>query len=151
MVPYFVLAVMAVLGTCGIAAGVFYVRRSSAEAGAGPEGDRSAIDRWMDRVLARQLAFAVGQPAEAVEEAFAGARPDLREQVAGALGDVMMTLGRVGAGRHVEVRLEAHLAGGRTLSSRFTTPWEQLPGAARMELLGRGEAAFSRQWSPPWR
>jgi len=148
MVLYFVLAVM-VLGV--VAALVVLARRPATNRSAGAVADRSAIDRWMDRVLARQRAFAVGQPAEAVEEAFSGSRPDLREQVAGALGEVMMTLGRVGAGRHVEVRLEAHLAGGRTLSSRFTTPWEQLPGAARMELLGRGESAFSRQWSPPWR
>lgn len=133
-------------------AGIVVARRSvTARRTGSATADRSAIDRWLDRVLARQLAFAVGQPPEAVEEAFSGGRPDLRDQVAGALGNVMMTLGRVGAGRHVEVRLEAQLAGGRTLSSRFTTPWEQLPGAARMELLGRGDAAFSRQWSPPWR
>jgi hypothetical protein len=147
MALYLVVAGVVVMG----AMATLVAARRSAAARLGAAADRSAIDRWLDRVLARQLAFAVGQPPEAVEEAFSGGRPELRDQVAGALGDVMMTLGRVGAGRHVEVRLEAQLAGGRTLSSRFTTPWEQLPGAARMELLGRGEAAFSRQWSPPWR
>ena len=146
MVMYVVLAVVMV----GAGAALLVLskhpdnRRAEAE-------ERSAIDRWLDRVLARQLAFAVGQPPEAVEEAFKGARPELQQQVEGTLGDVVMTLGRVGAGRHVEVRLEAQLAGGRTLSSRFTTPWGQLPGPARMERLGRGEAAFSRPWSPPWR
>lgn len=119
--------------------------------GEGRDEDRSAIDRWLDRVLARQLAYAVGHPPEEVEAAFAGRRPDLREQVEGTLGAVQMTFGRVGTGRHVEVRLEAQLAGGRTLSSRFTTPWEQLPVPARMELLGRGDAVYSRPWSPPWR
>ncbi|WP_373048591.1 hypothetical protein [Vulgatibacter sp.] len=148
MVVYFVLAVVLVGAGAAI---LFLARRPAADAGASLAAERSAIDRWLDRVLARQLAFAVGQPPEAVEEAFYGSRPELREQVEGTLGDVRLTLGRVGAGRHVEVRLEAQLVGGRTLSSRFTTPWEQLPGAARMELLGRGEAAFSRQWSPPWR
>jgi len=147
MVSYVVLAV----GLVGVGAGLLLLARMRQRPRAAASQERSAIDRWLDRVLARQLAFAVGQPPEAVEEAFKGARPELQQQVEGTLGNVMMTLGRVGAGRHVEVRLEAQLAGGRTLSSRFTTPWEQLPGAARMELLGRGEAAFSRPWSPPWR
>lgn len=148
MVLYFVLA--AVLVGAGGAL-LILARAPRAVRHAAQLAERTAIDRWLDRVLARQVAFAVGQPPEAVEEAFSGGRPDLQQQVEGALGDVMMTLGRVGAGRHVEVRLEAQLAGGRTLSSRFTTPWDQLPSTARMELLGRGDAAFSRQWSPPWR
>lgn len=148
MLPYLVFAGLVV----GVMGGLVVLLRRGAE-GRRRALDRTALDRWLDRVLARQLAFAVGQPPEAVEEAFAGERPDLRQQVEGVLGDneVILRLGRVGAGRHVEVRLEAQLAGGRTLSSRFTTPWEQLPGAARMELLGRGDSAICRPWSPPWR
>jgi hypothetical protein len=148
MALYVVMAAILVASGCALIA---LAKKSASR----PEdlAQRTALDRWLDRVLARQLAFVVGQPLEAVEEAFSGCRPELQEQVEHALGSdgVMLTLGRVGSGRHVEVRLEAKLAGGRTLSSRFTTPWEQLPMPARLELLGRGDSAISRPWSPPWR
>jgi len=149
MVLYVVIGALLVGAGCAL---IVLAKRSEG-IDARPLQERTALDRWLDRVLARQIAFAVGQPPEEVERAFLGARPDLRTQVEAALGKggVMLTLGRVGAGRHVEVRLEARLAGGRTLSSRFTTPWEQLPGPARLELLGRGDAAICRPWSPPWR